>query len=121
MEVVAAPFVSKLKASLAIAFLTKFVAVMLLIVFSLRDQSSFMEKPKRHPTPCGNSAGHLYSDYFETAQPKVKTSLLVVVLSALGKFERRNMIRRTWWQDCKRFDNVSVGLFSNEYLYIIVL
>ena len=38
--------------------------------------------------------------------PKKNVTLLVIVLSAVSKQERRMWIRRTWWKDCQKHKQV---------------
>ena len=116
-------FVNNLKSGLAFVFMMKCIAITLLTFYNVKFQSHFVELSGKipRPKPVGlllehvekgvnkQGPGILYSDLFSEPRIKQNVTLLIVVLSAIDKFERREMIRRTWWKQCKT--GTEVGSF----------
>ena len=105
-EVLPMSFVTKLKAILSVSFITKTVAIMALMLYGLTYQGYFIKSPQFRPVPKTHH-GNMYSDYFTSNATKKNSSILIIVLSAIQKYDRRKAIRETWWKDCQKHEKVS--------------
>ena len=103
------PFVTKLKAVLWISFIAKCFAIILLMVYGFTYHGYISNVPPVRPIP-KTLHTNMYSDHFPMQTVKRNASIVVIVLSATEKYERRNAIRETWWKDCHRHEEV--GNFS---------
>jgi len=68
------------------------------LVINLTQMDSFNAFIHSHP---------IFGKFNITRPPKIKkVNVLVIVSSAPKRIDRRQMIRRTWWQECKNNENV---------------
>lgn len=105
MKLVAWPFLTKLKTVLSIAFVTKCAAIMVLIVYGLTHQGFINNLQRIKPVPKA-PPGILYSDYFAPDIVKKNASIVIIVLSAIEKYQRREAVRNSWLKDCKKHTQV---------------
>ena len=106
VEVVTMSFVTKLKAILLILVITNTIGIMLLMENGLTNKEYFIKFPQFRPVP-KTHPGNMYSDYFTSKVTKQNVNILIIVLSAIQKYERRKVIRETWWKDCQKHEKVS--------------
>ena len=99
-------FVTKLQAILLIFVITNAIGIMLLMVFDLTNQEYFIKFPQLWPV-LKTHHGNMYSHYFTSKVTKQNANILIIVLSAMQKYERRKVIRETWWKDCQKHEEVS--------------
>ena len=107
MTLVAIPFVTKLKAVLSVTFIAKCVAILMLVVYGLTYQGYFIDFPQIRPVPKTHSIS-LYGDYFKSEIVRKNASFVIIVLSAIEKYQRRDAIRETWWKDCQKHQKVNM-------------
>ena len=128
-------FVNNLKSGLAFVFMMKCIAITMLAFYNVKFQSHFVEVSGKipRPKPVGLLLEHsergfkkqgpdiLYSDLFTEPRIKQNVTLLIVVLSAIEKFERREMIRRTWWKQCRIGKEVGFFVSMIDLIVLILL
>ena len=113
VEVVTMSFVTKLKALFSISFITTTVAIIVLMVYGLTYQGYFITSSPSRPAPKAHH-GNMYSNYFAYNFTKKNASILIIVLSAIEKYERRKAIRETWWKDCQRHEKVGISCYLSS-------
>jgi len=102
---VAIPFITNLKAVLWISFIAKSIAIILFMIYGVTYLGFITNVPLVRPMP-QTIHKSMYSDYFPMQTVKKNASIVVIVLSATEKYERRNAIRETWWKDCHRHEQI---------------
>ena len=110
MKLFAVTFLAKLKALLLLSSITTGIIIIFFMEHGLSYQGYL---PIRLVLKSRQS--NMYGDYFAYETSKRDASILIIVLSATVKYERREGIRKTWWKDCQKYDQVTNCLTSYSY------